>query len=91
MNKGGRAQDFRVSIEAGDGDDGAGDDVRYRLDPADPVFAVAPGEVFNAAVRVRRDAWTDEDTRTGLHFTVTAVGDPGLQARAEARFFAPKE
>ena len=91
MNKGGRAQDFRVSIEAGDGDDGDGDDVRYRLDPADPVFAVAPGEVFNAAVRVRRDAWTDEHTRTGLHFTVTAVGDPGLQARAEARFFAPKE
>jgi cytochrome c oxidase accessory protein FixG len=92
MNKGGSAQDFRVSLEVDDGDGAAGiDHGRHRLDPTDPVFTVAPGEVFNAAVRVRREAWSDGDTTTGLRFTVTAVGDPALHARAEARFFAPEE
>ena len=82
MNKGGTPHDFRISLEAGPD---------YRLDPVVPVYDVAPGEVFNAPVRVRREAWTDDDTRAELHFTVTALDDPALQARAEARFFAPKE
>ena len=91
MNKGGSMRAFRISLDVDEGDDGDHESRRYRLDPADPVFTVAPGEVFNAAVRVRRDGWTDEGTTTGLHFVATAVDDPTSQARAEARFFAPKE
>ena len=93
MNKGGTTHGFRVSLDSvavrGDGDD----DARpiHRLDPVAPVFTVAPGEVFNAAVRVRRDAWVESDTSTSLHFVVTAVDDDRLSARAEARFFAPRD
>jgi hypothetical protein len=91
MNKGGTAHDFRVSLEPDDETGADHDGGSFRLDPAGAVFRVAPGEVFNAAVRVRREAWTDDDARAELHFTVTAVDDPALKARAEARFFAPKE
>jgi cytochrome c oxidase accessory protein FixG len=93
MNKDGAPHDFLVTIEADD-DVQSHEDGRpatYRLDPAAPRFTVAPGEVFNAAVRVRRDAWTDADPSTELHFAITATDDPGLTARAEARFFAPRD
>ena len=93
MNKDGAPHDFLVTIETGD-DVQSHEDGRpstYRLDPAAPRFTVAPGEVFNAAVRVRRDAWTDADPSTELHFVITATDDPGLTARAEARFFAPRD
>ena len=91
MNKGGTTHGFRVSLDSGAG---RGDgDARpiHRLDPVAPVFTVTPGEVFNAAVRVRRDAWVEADTSTTLHFVVTAVDDDRLSARAEARFFAPRD
>jgi cytochrome c oxidase accessory protein FixG len=93
MNKDGAPHDFLVTIETGD-DVQSHEDGRpatYRLDPAAPRFTVAPGEVFNAAVRVRRDAWTDADPSTELHFAITATDDPGLTARAEARFIAPRD
>jgi cytochrome c oxidase accessory protein FixG len=93
MNKDGAPHDFLVTIEADD-DAQSHEDGRpatYRLDPAAPRFTVAPGEVFNAAARVRRDAWTDADPSTELHFVITATDDPGLTARAEARFFAPRD
>jgi cytochrome c oxidase accessory protein FixG len=93
MNKDGAPHDFLVTIETGDDEehDEDGRPATYRLDPAAPRFTVAPGEVFNAAVRVRRDAWTDADPSTELHFAITATDDPGLTARAEARFFAPRD
>ena len=89
MNKDSATHRFRVALA----DAAAG----YRLDPAAPVFEVASGEVFNAAVRVRRDAWDDDDDpdRTGasdrLRFNITAEDDPALSAGAEARFFAPRD
>ena len=93
MNKDGAPHDLLVTIETGDDEehDEDGRPATYRLDPAAPRFTVAPGEVFNAAVRVRRDAWTDADPSTELHFAITATDDPGLTARAEARFFAPRD
>jgi cytochrome c oxidase accessory protein FixG len=51
MNKAEVSRSFVVSI---------GERTGFRLDPERPVFAVAPGEVFNAAVRVRRPAYRDE-------------------------------
>ena len=94
MNKAERPRSFVVSLEE------AGD---YRLDPERPVFEVGAGEVFNAAIRIRRDAWKDEadgeektqesfeDGRQSeeIRLTVTAVDEPSLQASAESRFFAP--
>ena len=91
MNKGGTTHRFRVALDADDEETGDERTDLYRLDPASPVFTVAPGEVYNAAVRVRRDASMDTDLTAELHFTVTAVDDAHLDARAEARFFAPKE
>ena len=39
---------------------------QYRLDPAIPTFTVPAGEVFNAAVRVRKNAW-DDSAETSDH------------------------
>jgi hypothetical protein len=61
--------------------------------------------VFNAAVRVRRNAWNDDaeatdadDVKTEagvgaaeIHFVITATDEPALTAHAESRFFAPKD
>jgi polyferredoxin len=87
MNKDGKAHRFAVSLA----------DEAYRLDPARPVFEVGGGEVYNAAVRVRRTAW-DDDEHDGsqlkpsrLRLTVTAEDDPALVASADARFFAPQD
>jgi len=77
---------------------------RYRLDPAIPAFTVPAGEVFNAAVRVRKNAWDDSAEASERHeeherdeagvsevrFEVRAENDPSLRASAEARFFAPR-
>ena len=87
MNKDGKAHRFAVSLA----------DEAHRLDPERPVFEVGAGEVYNAAVRVRRTAW-DDDEREGTHLdsarlrlTVTAEDDPALVASADARFFAPQD
>jgi cytochrome c oxidase accessory protein FixG len=52
MNKAEVSRSFVVSI---------GDSAGFRLDPERPVFAVGAGEVFNAAVRVRRPAYRNEE------------------------------
>jgi cytochrome c oxidase accessory protein FixG len=89
MNKAEQPRSFVVSLED------IGD---HRLDPVRPVFEVGAGEVFNAAVRVRRDAWqddaeTEDDDRRSeaIRLTVTAVDDPTLKVSAESRFFAPRD
>jgi hypothetical protein len=110
MNKGQASREFAVSLEESTG---------FRLDPRSPRFTVGAGEVFNAAVRVRRDAWNDQPDHAAaedagevgsadrdeahageraargdideLHFILTATDEPGLQARAEARFFGPHQ
>jgi cytochrome c oxidase accessory protein FixG len=93
MNKAEQPRRFVVSLaEAGE----------YRLDPERPVFEVSAGEVFNAAIRVRRDAWredSDSDSidsqrsterrSEAIRLTITALDDRSLQASAESRFFAP--
>jgi polyferredoxin len=79
MNKDDRSHRFDVTV--------AGPEA-LRLDPADAVFDVAPGEVFNAAVRVRRDAWSTPGSQA-ISFTIRARDDARLSAVAEARFFAP--
>ncbi|MEZ5487915.1 MAG: cytochrome c oxidase accessory protein CcoG [Steroidobacteraceae bacterium] len=105
MNKDQRPHRFAVTLEAVEGkprDTGAlatrssaVDDSRYRLDPATPVFEVAPGEVYNAAVRVRADAWDDSSVQpTGsgtasIRFRIRATDAPDVTATAIARFFSP--
>jgi len=101
MNKDTRPHQFRVTL---DSDEDEGDNA-HRLDPQEPTFTVPSGEVFNAAVRVRRNAWNDDaeatdadDVKTEagvgaaeIHFVITATDEPALTARAESRFFAPKD
>jgi cytochrome c oxidase accessory protein FixG len=96
MNKAEVARSFAVTLRESDG---------FRLDPEHPVFAVSAGEVFNAAIRVRRDGQRDEedagrhddhavghdDEVDAIHFTITATDDAALQASAEARFLGPRE
>ncbi len=101
MNKDTRPHQFRVTF---DSDEDEGENA-HRLDPQEPTFTVPSGEVFNAAVRVRRNAWNDDaeatdadDVKTEvgvgaaeIHFVITATDEPALTARAESRFFAPKD
>jgi len=92
MNKDSVARDFIVSVSALDTE---ADQRDYRIDPETPRFRVTSGQVFNAAVRVRRDAWDDSarsttpETSAALRFRITAADNPKLTANAEARFFAP--
>ncbi len=106
-NKDERAHRFVVRVTGLDADGQAREDAaqRYRLDPASTVFDVPSGEVYNAAVRVRADAWNDaasgsddgrheddpEDGMASLRFTVEATDDAGLTASAVARFFSPEQ
>ena len=101
MNKDTRPHQFRVTL---DSDEDEGNNA-HRLDPQEPTFTVPSGEVFNAAVRVRRNAWNDDaeatdadDVKTEagvgaseIHFVITATDEPALTAHAESRFFAPKD
>ena len=101
INKDTRPHQFRVTL---DSDEDEGDNA-HRLDPQEPTFTVPSGEVFNAAVRVRRNAWNDDaeatdadDVKTEagvgaaeIHFVITATDEPALTAHAESRFFAPKD
>ena len=87
MNKAESTRRFQVALR----------EPGFALDPQRAVFTVGAGEVFNAAVRVRRSAWTDtrddEDEHDGqaeeIHFTLIAVDEPNLQTTAESRFFSP--
>ncbi|MFO1427793.1 MAG: cytochrome c oxidase accessory protein CcoG [Steroidobacteraceae bacterium] len=94
MNKDERPHRFRVSLLGPSG---------QRLDPAEPTFEVASGEVYNAAIRVRAKAWDDsakgedehDEDRTStsrrIRFRIEALDAPQLAAQAEARFFTPVE
>jgi len=79
LNKSERGRRFHLSVS------GAGE---LALDPAQPVFAVAGGEVYPAIVRVRRDAWEPAGSETIL-FRVTAEDDARVTATHKARFLAP--
>jgi cytochrome c oxidase accessory protein FixG len=79
MNKDERDRLFRVRVSGAS---------NLRLDPLNAQFPVASGEVYNAAVRVRRDAWSGAAAET-IEFEVVAADEPQLVARSEARFFAP--
>jgi cytochrome c oxidase accessory protein FixG len=58
------------------------------LDPDPAVFAVRSGEVFPAAIRVRRPAYEPLGPET-IFFEVRAVDAPELYASSTARFIAP--
>jgi cytochrome c oxidase accessory protein FixG len=58
------------------------------LDPDPATFAVRSGEVFPAAIRVRRPAYEPLGSET-IFFEVRATDDPGLHATSKARFIAP--
>ena len=58
------------------------------LDPDRPAYAVEPGEVYPAVVRVRRDAYEPAGSET-IRFTITARDDPSVHATHEARLLAP--
>ncbi|MBS0387271.1 MAG: cytochrome c oxidase accessory protein CcoG [Proteobacteria bacterium] len=58
------------------------------LDPASPSYSVAPGEVYPAVVRVRRDAYQPAGSET-IQFHITARDDPGVAATHDARLLAP--
>jgi cytochrome c oxidase accessory protein FixG len=59
------------------------------LDPQPARFAVASGEVYPAAIRVRRPAYEPLGSQE-IHFTITAEDAPHLTARSKARFLAPE-
>lgn len=77
MNKSESTRRFAVSLR----------ETNYRLDPANATFVVGPGEVFNAAVRVR--GADGEGASDDIHFTLTALDDPRWHVSTESRFFSP--
>jgi cytochrome c oxidase accessory protein FixG len=79
LNKSERARRFRVAVS------GPGD---LALDPSPAEFLVASGDVYPAALRVRRGAWEPSGSET-IRFEVAALDDPGTRALASARFLAP--
>jgi len=58
------------------------------LDPANPEYDVAPGEVYPAVVRVRRDAYEPAGSET-IQFHITARDNPHVSATHAARLLAP--
>ena len=60
------------------------------LDPEPATFVVRSGEVFPAAVRVRRPAYDPSGSET-IFFEVRAADEPSLQASSKARFIAPSK
>jgi len=58
------------------------------LDPDPAIFSVRSGEVFPAAIRVRRRAYDPMGSET-VFFEIRAVDEPTLYASSKARFIAP--
>ncbi|MEP7242061.1 MAG: cytochrome c oxidase accessory protein CcoG [Gammaproteobacteria bacterium] len=81
LNKTEQAHRFRVTVR-GDGE--------LSLDPAVARFDVASGEVYSAAVRVRRPAYEPMGPQD-IEFVVQAEREPRLVAHATARFIAPTQ
>jgi cytochrome c oxidase accessory protein FixG len=86
MNKDATPHRFRVHL-----DQTSNADASLQLDPETPQFEVPAGVVFNAAVRVRRSAFSADRSITPLRFAIEAADAPDLRADADARFFAPRE
>ncbi len=81
MNKTERQRRFLVTVR------GPG---ALTLDPDPATFVVRSGEVFPAAVRVRRSAYEPLGSET-IFFDVHAADEPSLQATSKARFIAPSK
>ncbi len=79
MNKDERPRRFHVTVSGSED---------LKLEPENVFFDVGSGEVYNGAVRVRREAYEHTGQET-IRFTITADDDPNLSASAESRFFAP--
>jgi cytochrome c oxidase accessory protein FixG len=79
LNKTESAHRFEVTVA------GAG---TLAIDPEPARFVVRAGEVFPAAVRVRRAAYEPAGSET-IVFQLRAEGEPRLHASAKARFLAP--
>jgi cytochrome c oxidase accessory protein FixG len=79
LNKTEKPQRVRVDVS------GAGE---IELDPSPAQFTVASGEVYPAAVRVRRPAYEPLGAQD-ITLRVTRLDDPGITAAADARFLAP--
>jgi cytochrome c oxidase accessory protein FixG len=81
LNKTEYAHRFRVTVH------GAG---HLQLDPDPARFAVGSGEVYPAAIRVRRPAYEPLGSQD-IQFDVQADDQPNLRAGAKARFIAPTQ
>ena len=81
LNKTEHAHRFRVTVR------GAG---RLQLDPDPARFAVESGEVYPAALRVRRPAYEPLGSQD-IQFDVQAEDQPHLRAGTKARFIAPTQ
>jgi cytochrome c oxidase accessory protein FixG len=81
MNKTEYTHRFTVTVS------GAG---ALALDPERAVFSVPSGEVFPAALRVRRSAYEPHGSET-IVFEIRAVDEPRLYASSKARFLAPSK
>jgi len=79
MNKTEHPHRFAVAVR------GAG---ALTLDPDPAAFLVPSGEVFPAAIRVRRAAYDPAGSET-IFFEVRALDAPQLHAGSKARFIAP--
>jgi cytochrome c oxidase accessory protein FixG len=79
LNKTERSQRVRVDVAGAGG---------LELDPSPAQFTVASGEVYPAAVRVRRPAYEPLGAQD-ITLRVTSLDDPGITAAADARFLAP--
>jgi cytochrome c oxidase accessory protein FixG len=81
LNKSEQAHRFAITVS------GPGE---LTLDPSPAHFAVRSGEVFPAAVRVRRPAYEPLGSED-IVFEVRALDVPALRARTKARFIAPRQ
>jgi len=79
MNKTESSHRFAVTVR------GAG---TLALDPDPATFEVRSGDVFPAAIRVRRAAYEPQGPET-IIFEIRALDAPKLSARSKARFIAP--
>jgi polyferredoxin len=79
MNKTEQPHRFAVHVR------GAG---TLALDPEPAIFTVRSGEVFPAAIRVRRPAYEPLGSQT-VFFEIRSVEEPTLRASSKARFIAP--
>jgi cytochrome c oxidase accessory protein FixG len=81
LNKDDRAHTFRVSVSGAE---------QLELDPREPRYTVAAGELLPAVVRVRRDAYSTTNPHT-IRFAIAAEDNERLGKAADSRFFGPTQ